>query len=191
MQESTVSTDTYAGAREALDNHGVIAYPTEAVFGLGCMPYDEIAVRKLLAIKQRPAEKGLILIAADYSQLLTYVDDSRIPQDKRFQVFSQWPGPITLVLPAKPDVPRFLRGEHDTIAVRVTAFEPARALCKALGTALVSSSANVQGEQALTTHEEVERKFGEQVDWIMTEPVGGNSQPSKILNPLTGDVVRP
>src|SRR5690554_3871252 len=140
MQESTNSADKYAGAREAIENHGVIAYPTEAVFGLGCMPYDEIAVRKLLTIKQRPAEKGLILIAADYSQLLAYVDDSKIPQDKRFSVFSQWPGPVTLVLPAKDDVPRFLRGRHDTIAVRVTAYEPARALCKALGTALVSSS---------------------------------------------------
>lgn len=191
MQESNVSADKYAGAREALEQHGVIAYPTEAVFGLGCAPYDEVAVRKLLAIKQRPVEKGLILIAADYSQLLPYVDDSKIQQDKRFQVFSQWPGPVTLLLPAKADVPRFLRGDHDTIAVRVTAFEPARALCKALGTALVSSSANIQGKQALTSSEDVEHAFGQQIDWLMAEPVGESAQPSKIINPLTGDVIRP
>lgn len=191
MQDKTVSADEFSGAREALANHGVIGYPTEAVFGLGCAPYDEIAVRKLLAMKQRPAEKGLILIAADYSQLLSYVDDSKIAQDKRFTVLSRWPGPVTLVLPARADVPRFLRGEHDTIAVRVTAFEPARKLCKTLGTALVSTSANLLGEQALTSAEQVKQAFGEQIDWIMPGAVGGNTQPSQILNPLTGDVLRP
>lgn len=191
MPESTLNNDEFAAARTALANHGVIGYPTEAVYGLGCAPYDEVAVRKLLAMKQRSADKGLILIAADYSQLLSYVDDSKIAQDKRFTVLSQWPGPVTLVLPARPDVPRFLRGAHDTIAVRVTAFEPARRLCKALGTALVSSSANVQGEQALTTAEQVERAFGAQLDWIMPGSVGGNAQPSRILNPLTGDLIRP
>ncbi|MCO4321304.1 Sua5/YciO/YrdC/YwlC family protein [Aliidiomarina quisquiliarum] len=191
MPDKNIKSDEFAGARAALANHGVIGYPTEAVFGLGCAPYDEIAVRKLLAMKQRAADKGLILIAADYSQLLSYVDDSKIPQDKRFAVFSQWPGPVTLVLPARPDVPRFLRGDHDTIAVRVTAFEPARQLCKALGTALVSSSANVQGGQALTSAEQLEQVFGDQVDWIMPVAVGSNTQPSRILNPLTGDILRP
>ncbi len=183
--------DEFDEARAALANHGVIGYPTEAVFGLGCAPYDEIAVRKLLAMKQRPTEKGLILIAADYSQLLNYVDDSQIPQDKRFTVLSRWPGPVTLVLPARADVPYFLRGEHNTIAVRVTAFEPVRKLCKALGTALVSTSANLQSEQALTNAEAVKRVFGEQLDWIMPGAVGESTQPSKIINPLTGDVLRP
>jgi len=191
MPEITINNDEFAAAQAAIANHGVIGYPTEAVYGLGCAPYDEIAVRKLLAMKQRSADKGLILIAADYSQLLSYVDDSKIAQDKRFTVLSQWPGPVTLVLPARDDVPRFLRGKHNTIAVRVTAFEPARRLCKAIGTALVSSSANVQGEQALTTAEQVEHAFGAQLDWVMPGLVGGSSQPSRIVNPLTGDVLRP
>lgn len=191
MPDVNMKNDEFAAARTALATHGVIAYPTEAVFGLGCAPYDEIAVRKLLAMKQRSADKGLILIAADYSQLLSYVDDNKIPQDKRFTVLSQWPGPITFVLPARADVPRFLRGAHDTIAVRVTAFEPARQLCKALGTALVSSSANIRGEQALTCAEQVEQVFGSQLDWIMPAAVGENTQPSRILNPLTGELLRP
>lgn len=191
MPDENKKIDEFAAARTAITNHGVIAYPTEAVFGLGCAPYDEIAVRKLLAMKQRSADKGLILIAADYSQLLSYVDDSKIPQDKRFTVLSQWPGPMTFVLPARADVPRFLRGAHDTIAVRVTAFEPARQLCKALGTALVSSSANTQGEQALTSAEQVKQVFGNQLDWIMFAAVGENTQPSRILNPLTGELLRP
>ena len=182
--------DNYTAAREAMAAHGVLAYPTEAVFGLGCAPYDEIAVRKILALKQRPIEKGVILIAADYSQLLDYVDDRAIGQDKRFSVFSHWPGAVTLVLPAKASVPRYLRGDHNTIAVRVTAFEPARKLCKVLGTALVSTSANRSGQPPLITTDAVVSEFGDEVDWVMHEPVGSNAQPSRILNPLTGETFR-
>lgn len=184
------NNDEFAAARAALAKHEVIAYPTEAMFGLGCLPYDEIAVRQLLALKQRPVEKGLILIAADYSQLLDYVDDKKIPQDQRFNVFSKWPGAITLALPAKANVPQFLRGQYDTIAVRVTAFEPARRLCKALGTALVSTSANIQGEPALTTAKQVEQVFGGQLGWIMPGNVGTQTKPSQIYNPLTGEMIR-
>lgn len=182
--------ETFSAARDALLEHGVIAYPTEGVFGLGCAPYDEVAVRKVLALKQREVDKGLILIAADYSQLLDYVDDKKIGQDRRFEVFSHWPGHTTLVLPARADVPRFLRGAHDTIAVRVTAFEPARQLCRALGTALVSTSANRAGEPALTTAAQVRETFGANVDWIMEEPVGQARGPSRILNPLSKGVIR-
>ncbi|RUO35866.1 Sua5/YciO/YrdC/YwlC family protein [Aliidiomarina sanyensis] len=187
--EST-SSDFFQGARDALAQHGLIAYPTEAVFGLGCAPYDELAVRKLLALKQRPEHKGLILIAADYSQLLDYVDDTKIPQDKRFSVFSHWPGPVTLVLPARPEVPRYLRGDFDTIAVRVTAFEPVRQLCRALKTPLVSTSANYSGKPPLRTAEDVRRELGHDLAWIMEGATGGREQPSMILNPLTGETLR-
>lgn len=189
-QESNNSLDPFAGAKDALANHGLIAYPTEAVFGLGCAPYDEVAVRKLLALKQRPEHKGLILIAADYSQLLDYVDDKKIPQDKRFTVLQNWPGPITLVLPARSDVPSYLKGSFDTIAVRVTAFEPARQLCKALGTPLVSTSANRSGQEPLLTADDVYREFGAEVNWIMAGATGGREAPSKIFNPLTQEVLR-
>ncbi|TRW49055.1 L-threonylcarbamoyladenylate synthase type 1 TsaC [Aliidiomarina halalkaliphila] len=183
-------TDPFAQARTAIAEHGLIAYPTEAVFGLGCAPYDELAVRKLLALKQRPEHKGLILIAADYSQLLDYVDDSKIPQDMRFSVFSHWPGPVTLVLPARADVPRYLRGDFDTIAVRVTAFEPVRQLCRALKTPLVSTSANRSGEPPLRTANDVRTELGTDIAWIMDGPTGGREQPSMIINPLTGETLR-
>ncbi|MBA3988817.1 MAG: L-threonylcarbamoyladenylate synthase type 1 TsaC [Idiomarina sp.] len=186
----TETTETLVQARDALRDHQVIAYPTEGVFGLGCAPYDEVAVRKLLALKNRDISKGMILIAADYSQLLDYVDDKQIGQDVRFKVLSHWPGHTTLILPARYDVPRFLKGDHDTIAVRVTAFEPARRLCRALGTALVSTSANASGEPAMTSAEQVRQSFGDQLGWIMDEPVGQASGPSKIINPLTNEVVR-
>ncbi|AVJ54835.1 L-threonylcarbamoyladenylate synthase type 1 TsaC [Idiomarina sp. OT37-5b] len=175
--------------REALLD-GVIAYPTEAVFGLGCDPTNDEAIAKILDLKQRPVEKGLILIAADYSQLLPFVDDQAIPQDKRFAVFSHWPGPVTLILPARPSVSHLLTGGRDSIAVRVTAFEPVRELCRKLGTPLVSTSANPAGEEPARTAQEVRDYFGDQLSWIMDEPTGGALSPSTIIDPLTKKVFR-
>jgi L-threonylcarbamoyladenylate synthase len=177
-------------ARTAFSAGELLAYPTEAVFGLGCDPRNEKAVQKLLELKQRPVEKGVILLAADYSQLVAYVADLKIPQDKRFSVFSHWPGPITLVLPASERTPKWLTGGRDTIAVRVTAHEPARQLCKALGSAIVSTSANVTGEAPLTTASAVREAFGEQIAWVMDAPVGHLATPTKIIDPLTNSVVR-
>lgn len=190
MMTTVSATTDWTSAREAFSGGELLAYPTEAVFGLGCDPSNEQAVQRLLDLKQRPVQKGLILLAADYSQLLPFVDDKAIGQDKRFSVFSHWPGPVTLLLPARADCPLWLRGEHMTIATRVTAFEPARQLCKALGSAIVSTSANLSQQPALTSAAEVEQSFGDRLGWIYQHPVGGAQTPSKIINPLTGEVVR-
>jgi L-threonylcarbamoyladenylate synthase len=177
-------------AKEAFTSGELLAYPTEAVFGLGCDPRNEQAVLKLLELKQRPLEKGLILLAADYSQLVPFVADLKIPQDKRFSVFSHWPGPITLLLPAALSTPAWLTGGSDKIAVRVTAHEPARQLCRALGSAIVSTSANFSGEPPLTTAPAVRETFGERVAWVMEDAVGGATSPSKIVDPLTNQIYR-
>ena len=176
-------------ARSALLN-GVIAYPTEAVFGLGCDPRNVEAIRKILTLKDRPEDKGLILIAADYSQLTPYVKDSAIGQDKRFSVLSHWPGPVTLILPARDTVSPLLTGGRDTIAVRVTAYEPVRELCRKLGTALVSTSANPSGKEPARTAFEVSDYFGDNIDWVWDEETGGAEQPSKIIDPFNNTVLR-
>lgn len=180
----------WQAAKEAFSSGELLAYPTEAVFGLGCDPRNEQAVLKLLELKQRPVEKGLILLAADYSQLVPFVADLKIPQDKRFSVFSHWPGPITLLLPAADTTPDWLTGGSDKIAVRVTAHEPARQLCRALGSAIVSTSANYTGEPSLTTASDVKKAFAERVAWVMDEAVGGATSPSKIIDPLTHQIYR-
>ncbi|MCK7460256.1 Sua5/YciO/YrdC/YwlC family protein [Idiomarina aminovorans] len=176
-------------ARSAIKT-GVIAYPTEAVFGLGCDPHNDVAIQRLLHLKQRPAEKGLILIAADYSQLLPFVEDSAIAQDRRFSVLSYWPGPVTLILPARKTVSPLLTGGRKTIAVRVTAHEPARALCRELGHALVSTSANLTGQEPARTAAEVRLQFGDSVDWIMDDNTGGAANPTRIIDPLSNQVFR-
>jgi L-threonylcarbamoyladenylate synthase len=177
-------------AVDALQQGGVIVYPTEAVFGLGCDPDNKQAVESLLAIKQRPVEKGLILIADNYGQLLKYIDDSKIPMDKRADIFSSWPGAITWVMPAAKDTPKWLTGQFDTIAVRVTNHPTVKKLCQEFGKPLVSTSANLSGQDTVTSITQARNEFGEQVAFYVDEALGGNTQPSTIKDVMTGKVFR-
>ncbi len=97
-------------AVDALRKGCVIAYPTEGVFGLGCDPDNQTAMLRLLAIKQRPVEKGVILIAASYAQLRPYVDETQLTAEQLTQVLASWPAPLTWVMPASGDAPGWVRG---------------------------------------------------------------------------------
>lgn len=177
-------------AVEAFQQGGIIAYPTEAVFGLGCDPDNQAAVEKLLAIKQRPVTKGLILLAGNYSQLLPYVDDQKIPQDKRYTVLSRWPDGITQVLPAKQSVASYLTGEFNTIAVRVTSQPDVVALCQQTNKPIVSTSANITGQPPATCAEELPLRLTQKIDFIMPGKTLGFTQPSTIIDGLTGEIFR-
>lgn len=172
----------------ALENSGVIAYPTEAVFGLGCDPLCEDAVYQLLQIKQRPVEKGLILIASDFNQLSPYLDD--IAPEVMAKVQQSWPGPNTWILPANEHTPEWITGKHDSIAVRVTAHPVAAELCTAYGGAIVSTSANHHGKQPARSALHVLSCLGDQVDYILHGDVDRNSQPTQIKNAITDEVIR-
>ena len=183
-------SSNYQQITECLDQGGVIAYPTESVWGLGCDPDNQQAVQKILSLKQRDINKGLILIAANYSQLLPYISDKQIPQDKRFSVLSKWPGPVTLLLPANPKTPEYLTGQFDTLAVRVTDHQGVCDLCNTFGKPLVSTSANPSGEDAAATIEQVQAYFNGQVDMIVDGKTSGRDKPSQIINPLSGEIFR-
>lgn len=138
---------------------GVIAYATEGCYGLGCDPRNYRAVRKLLRIKQRPAHKGLILIAADFAQIKRYCAPLSTAQRER--AFARWPGPHTWLMPASPrGAPRWLRGRRRKIALRLTAHTGARALCQYLDSALVSTSANRSGRRPCISYRDCVRQFG-------------------------------
>ncbi|AVJ19580.1 L-threonylcarbamoyladenylate synthase type 1 TsaC [Serratia sp. JUb9] len=173
----------------ALNNQQVIAYPTEAVFGLGCDPDSEQALHKLLDLKQRPWEKGLILIAADYQQLLPYIDDSRLTPSQRETMFASWPGPVTWVIPAKPTTPRLLTGRFDSLAVRVSDHPLVQQLCREFGKPLVSTSANLSGQPPCRQAAEVLQQFGEGFP-VLPGNVGGRQNPSEIRDALTGEQIR-
>lgn len=182
---------TYASALDAFTQGGLLGYPTEAVFGLGCDPDNQHAIQRLLALKQRPAEKGLILLAANYSQLLPYVNDDLLSEDIRTKVLSRWPDGVTQVLPAHSGISPLLTGKFKTIAVRVTSQPDVVALCNASNKPIVSTSANLSGQDPATTWQQVEQNMAEQLDFIIKGKTLGFTQPSTIIDALTGDVFRP
>lgn len=169
---------------------GIIAYPTEAVFGLGCDPDNEQSIEKLLKLKIRSKEKGLILLAGNYSQLLPYIDDNSIPQDKRFTVLSRWPGPITQLIQVNKNISPLICGAFNTVAVRVTNHPDIIDLCLKTGKPIISTSANLSGLPAATTWQEVENQFPEQLDYIIKSSTLGLNKPSTIINALSGEIIR-
>ena len=173
---------------EVLRAGGIIAYPTEAVYGLGCDPGNAGAVARLLEMKRRPVAKGVILIAADLTQLRPYIQPLSEAQTR--QVMAHWPGPVTWLLPARAEVPRWLRGDSPAIAVRLTAHPLAAALCRQFGGALVSTSANRGGEKPCRTPDCVRQEFAAEVDCVVAGELGSESRPSRILDLVSGTVVR-
>lgn len=165
-------------AAHIITGGGVIAYPTEAVYGLGCDPYNEQAVRRLLRIKRRHAKQGVILIGSICRQFNSFIR----PMDDAIyeKVMARWPGPVTWLLPASDECPRWLRGEHGTIAVRVTAHELTRQLCRACNLPLVSTSANKHGKPAARTALQVRQRLGGEVDMILNGATAGRAEPSEI-----------
>ena len=186
---NNLPSEAVAHAVAVLKNEHVIAYPTEAVFGVGCDPDSETAVMRLLDLKQRPVEKGLILIAASFEQLKPYIDDSRLSDSQREAIFSCWPGPVTFVFPARPETPRWLTGRFDSLAVRVTNHPLVIELCEAYGKPLVSTSANLTGQPPCRTTAEVHAQFGDSFP-VVDGATGGRQNPSEIRDALTGELFR-
>ncbi len=169
---------------------GVIAYPTEAVFGLGCDPDNKDAVFKLLSIKQRPVEKGLILISDDFEKLKPYLDLSSVTDIQLSRVLETWPGPFSWVFPKSDCCPEWVSGQFNTVAVRVTAHERVRELIAAVGKPLTSTSANLSGEPAITDEEVLKMQMTNVVDCIVPGKLGNSRQPSVITDVITGKTFR-
>ncbi|MGH8172652.1 MAG: L-threonylcarbamoyladenylate synthase [Rhodanobacteraceae bacterium] len=174
----------------ALRAGGVVAYPTEAVWGLGCDPRSRAACERVFAIKQRPATQGVLLIASDFADLEPYIDLPSVPHAALDRALATWPGPHTWVFPRSSAAPEWVAGAHSGIAVRVTAHPPAVALCRAFAGALVSTSANRHGEPELRSAAAVRTFFGDEIDAILNGPLGGLERPTPIRDAITGESVR-
>lgn len=179
-----------ADAANALKSGRVLAYPTEAVWGLGCDPNNEAAVMRLLAIKQRPVGKGLILIAANLDQLRPFLDLPALPSERLAEVLSTWPGPHTWVMPANDRAPRWITGDHTGIAVRVSAHPVVVTLCTVFGGALVSTSANRGGEPAAASLAALDADLLAQTDGRLDGETSHLDRPTTIRDALTGAVLR-
>ena len=165
----------------------VIAYPTEAVWGLGCDPWNEAAVDRLLAIKNRSVDKGLILVADNIRQFDFLLAD--LPQVWQDQLASTWPGPTTWLVPHQNRLPEWITGGHPGVAIRVSDHPLVRDLCALTGP-LVSTSANPSGRPPALSRLRIEQYFAGQLDGVLDGRLGGRKNPSQIRDLLSGAQVR-
>jgi tRNA threonylcarbamoyl adenosine modification protein (Sua5/YciO/YrdC/YwlC family) len=165
------------------------AYPTEAVFGLGCDPQSETAMTKILELKSRPVEKGVILIAGSFEQLASYVNIDDLPLENKQKVLDSWPGPFTWLLPKSAKTPSWISGESDLVAVRVTDHPLVKSMCELVSSPLVSTSANPAGEEPARSAQEVKAYFTDEL-MIIDGNLGKQQTPSTIINGLTLQTLR-
>jgi len=167
---------------------GVVAYPTEGVYGVGCLPTEDRAIRRILQIKRRSWRKGLAVIAASIEQLQPLVV---LPAGGLHpEIAASWPGPVTWVLKARRGVSELITGGRGTIAVRITDHALARALCLRTGSALVSTSANYSGRPPARSALRVRRAIGREIDYVLAGPLGHQSRPTEIRFWQSGEILR-
>ena len=182
MQEYVIA------AGKAISAGGLVVYPTEGVYGIGCDPQNQTALERLLSLKQRDSRKGFILIASDISMLDNYL--APLSEDINSRIKDSWPGPVTWVMPAAENVSNILSGGRSTLAVRVSAHPYVRALCQHLGHALVSTSANQSGQPPLGTLIELQQTLGDRIDYIVPLPPGNLNRPTPIFDAINGVQLR-
>jgi len=171
-----------------LQHGGIIAYPTEAVYGLGCLPDNLPAIQRLLQLKQRPESKGLILLASEIQQLEPYLAD--LKPEILDKILNSWPGPTTWVLPAAQHTSPLIRGHFTTVAVRISAHPIVRELCCQCRSAIISTSANISGRQMTYNALDVRLQFHNKLDYILDGALGDSDKPSIIRDALSDQLIR-
>jgi len=171
-----------------LFHEGVIAYPTEGVWGLGCLPASLSAITRILAIKQRSWEQGLILVASSVDQFLPYLEG--LPAKCRVTLDTPAPEPVTYLVPDNGFCPLWIKGRHSTVALRVSTHPIVKRICQGVNSPIVSTSANPSGRLPAKTSLQVRRYFSQSIDLIVPGDLGGSKGASEVRNLLTNEVVR-
>jgi len=175
------------GAVEYLKQGKIIAYPTEGVYGLGCDPYNKKSVKEIIKIKQRPSKKTFIIVTCSINQLEDIVDVSKITNE----VLKSWPGAYTWLMPAKKNLPEWLiNKENGLIAVRVSNHETIKNICIKFGKPIISTSANINNKNNITTENDIKKLFKSKIDYLVVGKIGKSKKPTTIKNMLTGEVIR-
>ena len=175
-------------AKHVIHASGIIAYPTETVWGLGCDPFDGAALNRIIKIKQRDAHKGLILVGSDISQFDFLLDG--IDQQQRSQLEDSWPGPVTYLVAHNNKVHPLVHGQFATVAIRVSSHPLVQELCEAVGGPIVSTSANFAGRPTARSAIQARKLLGHKIDFILAGPLGSSNSPSRIIDLRSGRVLR-
>jgi L-threonylcarbamoyladenylate synthase len=175
-------------AIQAIKKGGIIAYPTESVYGIGCDPFNQIAVDNLLQLKQRPTSLGLILVASHVQQILPLIQPQHA--DDLARALKTWPGHFTWVFPKSKIVPTWISGKHPSIAVRVSKHPTIVQLCNKLNAPLVSTSANISRHSTLLSIKEIKQTFGAKIQCYLDAPLGSEEKASIITDAHTLKLIR-
>ena len=165
----------------------VIGYPTDTIWGFGCDPLNHASVQRILDIKGRGRAKGLILLASSLDQCEGFID---VDSEQRRTLGQPCERPTTWLVNAGEACPAWIRGQHPTVAVRITRHPLIRQLCESLGFPLVSTSANRSGRATVRNALQMQRQFGDEVDYVITGFSTGGGGASEIKSLATGQVLR-
>lgn len=177
-------------AAQTLKEGGVVVCPTEGVYGISAMVTNSMALMRVLNLKKRALNKGLIVVAADVAMLDGVVNFAALNADSQALLHEKWPGHTTFIVPTLTQLNPILTGGRNTLAVRVTAFPLLQVLCREVGTPLISTSANISGCEPLQNLEEIHAIFADKVDYILDEPCQGLHKASSIYDALSGALLR-
>lgn len=185
---NNLNVNDFNKAISSLNKGGVVLYPTESVYGLGASPDNEEAIKKIIKIKQRPPEKGFILIAAKVDMILPFI---KKPNDTLWQkILNTWPGPVTWVFEKNDDALTLLSGKFNSLAIRVTEHPIAKKLSELFQKPLISTSANISGEPPVKTFAGLNPNLTDKVDCIIKGDCGNLAKPTPIFDALTGKQLR-
>ena len=180
--------DPIKSAARYLREGDVIAYPTESVFGFGCDPFNHEAITTLLQLKNRPFYKGFILVAANWDQVESLTQ--QISPMLLWQIQNSWPGPITWVFPASKEVPEWIKGNNENVAIRISDHPVIHDICEEFGGPIVSTSANASGEIPTRDYNTTKMAYGDKVAYIVPGKTGNLKKPTTICDAITGDTLR-
>ncbi len=187
---TTLFTDSIEKAAAVIAEGGVIVCPSEGVYGISCSVQNEQAIKRVIAIKHRSSSKGLIIVDSSIDYLKEYLDESRVDQESLSLMDMMWPGPHTFVVPVIESFRNAAVKEDHTAGVRISAFEPLAQICKLAKTPIVSTSANISGENATSFIDNLDKRVTDNVDLVLTLACGGQSAPTSIYNTLTKTLIR-
>jgi len=163
---------------------GVIAHPSDTIYGLACMANNLDAIKTLASLKRRDIKKGFILLASDINYLLPYIDPN-LDIDLLKKLSTPTVIATTYLVPKSKNTSHLITGEHELLAVRITSNPLISYFCENTGSALISSSANTQGGKVAASLIELKKYFGNELSYTLP-PNKYNSEPSRIINLLTG-----
>ncbi len=173
-------------AKPVLSRGGILAYPTEAVYGLGCDPFNQAAVESIITLKGRDAHKGFILLIADWSQLTPLINP--VTQEQLAEVHTTWPGFVTWIFPKAPSIPHWITGGRDSIAIRMSTHPVAKAL--SAEAPILSTSANLSGQHPAVSLDGLLQQFPTGIDALVEGSLGSFTKPSDIYDVRTGLKIR-